>query len=147
MINQRTIDDQIREVSRNPYFQAANIVHKSREMSTKNNTMKNKVSKKLLSGMEYYNSADALSNVSKTVLLASSPSISENTKINSMEQRHKALRDNKTRKELLNIAKELRDSKGTRNITKRIAFLIIPKATIYLKYLLFLSSSNSFFTL
>ena len=83
-------------------------------MSTKNNTMKNKVSKKLLSGMEYYNSADALSNVSKTVLLPSSPSISENTKINSMEQRHKALRDNKTRKELLNIAKELRDSKGTR---------------------------------
>jgi hypothetical protein len=114
LINQRTIDDQIREVSRNPYFQAANIVHKSREMSTKNNTMKNKVSKKLLSGMEYYNSADALSNVSKTVLLPSSPSISENTKINSMEQRHKALRDNKTRKELLNIAKELRDSKGTR---------------------------------
>ena len=113
LINQRTIDHQIREVSRNPYFQAANIVHKSREMSTKNNTMKNKVSKKL-SGMEYYNSADAVSNVSKTVLLASSPSISENTKINSMEQRHKALRDNKTRKELLNIAKELRDSKGTR---------------------------------
>ena len=28
LINQRTIDDQIREVSRNPYFQAANIVHK-----------------------------------------------------------------------------------------------------------------------
>ena len=37
------------------------------------------------------------------------------------------------------------ESSGTRNITKRIAFLIIPNATIYLKYLLFLNSSNSFF--
>lgn len=45
------------------------------------------------------------------------------------------------------IKNQLNESRGTRNIIKRITFFIIPKATIYLKYLLFLSSSNSFFTL